>query len=529
MRYGHLVQSTPVAMTVRRLVMDRKLGLSLAAGRAGLDRVISWAHAIDLADPSPWLSGGELVMTTGSQLPDTDAGQREYVQRIVQSGSAALAFDTGVRFSKVPPAVCAAGDELGIPVLAVAPKTPFIAISRAVIDELTADQVRLVQAVVQGQENLARVTMRGGIPALVTALSRALDATVCMLDRSGLVLAEFGADNADVLTRVRAELHHPRRRSASRAVVDDRGTLTIQQIPGGVGEGQGHLAVACAEALDATERMLVGHAVALLSIELAKPVKVVDAEQRLRKGVTTALLYNSVHADASLLRYFGFAPDSMITVAVLTDVGPLLHAEAQLIAALEDESAPYLMTNLRDGDGIAFAVDAAVAPELADRVYATVRTRLGRSINGGIGEPVVITSANLGLQQALSAARVGLVGGHKLVSFDELGTFSLLLTTQSDDVLRAISARCLGAVEAHDEQHGTRLVESLESFLHHNGHWESAAAELGVHRHTLRSRMDRVADLIGRDLDSAHTRSELWIALKARELLSLGAGAQPRV
>ena len=50
---------------------------------------------------------------------------------------------------------------------------------------------------------------------------------------------------------------------------------------------------------------------------------------------------------------------------------------------------------------------------------------------------------------------------------------------------------------------------------------KAVAAELGVHRHTLRKRIDRVVELIGRDLDSAHTRSELWIALKARELLSL--------
>ena len=129
-----------MAMTVRRLIAVRKLGLSLVAGRAGLDRTITWAHAIELADPSPWLSGGELVMTTGLHFPDTDAGQHEYVQRIVDSGSAALAFDTGVRFQKVPPAVCAAGDEFGIPVLAVAATTPFIAISRAVIHDLTADQ-----------------------------------------------------------------------------------------------------------------------------------------------------------------------------------------------------------------------------------------------------------------------------------------------------------------------------------------------------------------------------------------------------
>ena len=518
-----------MAMTVRRLIAARKLGLSLVAGRAGLDRTISWAHAIELVDPSPWLFGGELVMTTGLHIPDTDAEQYRYVQRIVESGSAALAFDTGVRFREVPSAIRAAGDEFGIPVLAVSPTTPFIAISRAVIDELTADQVRLVKRVAEGQESLARATMRGAIPALVDTLSRAVSSSVCVMDRAGTVLAQSRNGADDLAARVREQLDRDRRqrRGASRAIVDEHGSLTIQQIPG-ARERQGNLAVASAEPLGPTERLLVGHAVALLSIELAKPARVVDAEQRLRKGVTMALLENSLDLDASLLRYFGFAPDGLIAVAVFTEVGPMLAAEQQLIAALEDESVPYLMSNLNNGEGIAFAVRADAAKDIAERVHTRVQTRLRHSVNAGIGEPVVITRANLSLQQALSAVRVGAVSGRKLVSFAELGTFSLLLSTQSDEVLQTISARWLGAIDAHDRDHRTKLVESLESFLHHNGHWEAAAAELGVHRHTLRNRMGRVAELIGRDLDSAHTRSELWIALKARELLSLEsrAGAQ---
>ena len=247
----------------------------------------------------------------------------------------------------------------GFRCLAVAPATPFIAISRAVIDELTADQVRLVQRVVQGQENLARVTVHGGIPALVDTLGRVIDSAVCVIDRSGVVLAESGADTVDLVNRVRNQLHRDqrRRRGASRAVVDEYGSLTIQRLPS-AGERPGHLAVSSARPLDDTERLLVGHAVALLSIELAKPARVIDAEHRLRKAVTLALLQDNPNVDPSLLRYFGFTPDTSITVVVFTDVGPLLPAEQQLIAALEDESARYLMANLRNSEGIALLVNA---------------------------------------------------------------------------------------------------------------------------------------------------------------------------
>jgi purine catabolism regulator len=57
------------------------------------------------------------------------------------------------------------------------------------------------------------------------------------------------------------------------------------------------------------------------------------------------------------------------------------------------------------------------------------------------------------------------------------------------------------------------LVGSLRAWLAHHGQWEPAAAALGVHRHTLRKRMRRAGDLLGRDLDEPGTRAELWLAL----------------
>ena len=59
----------------------------------------------------------------------------------------------------------------------------------------------------------------------------------------------------------------------------------------------------------------------------------------------------------------------------------------------------------------------------------------------------------------------------------------------------------------------TDLVESLRAYLACNGHWDAAAHRLGIHRHTLRYRMKRVSELLGRDLDDPGARAELWIAL----------------
>jgi purine catabolism regulator len=179
-------------VTVGWLARQPDLGLTVVAGAEHAERTILWAHAIELADPTPYLSGGELVMTTGLKLGGTKRAQFDYVSRLVTAGAAALAFDTGTNFRQVPEGIIAAGDELGLPVLRVPATTPFIAITRAVIDAINADQLKSVRRTVELQERLARETLRGGIPALVTALSRALGATAVALSTDGRLLAAGG-------------------------------------------------------------------------------------------------------------------------------------------------------------------------------------------------------------------------------------------------------------------------------------------------------------------------------------------------
>ena len=66
---------------------------------------------------------------------------------------------------------------------------------------------------------------------------------------------------------------------------------------------------------------------------------------------------------------------------------------------------------------------------------------------------------------------------------------------------------------AADRAGSTDLVNSVRVWLSHHGQWEPAATQLGVHRHTLRKRIGRAGELLGRDLDSPGVRAELWLAL----------------
>src|SRR2546423_3122645 len=111
-------------LTVRELARDLELGL--LAGDDAADAPVRWVHISELPDPTPWLSGGELLLTTGMGLRDA-AGARAYVERLADHGLAGLGFGLGFDHDEVPAGVLEAARARGFPVFAVPYELPFLA------------------------------------------------------------------------------------------------------------------------------------------------------------------------------------------------------------------------------------------------------------------------------------------------------------------------------------------------------------------------------------------------------------------
>lgn len=493
-----------MALTVRDLTEVDSLGLVLVAGARGADREISWAHAIELPDPAPYLAGGELVMTTGINIgADADA-QFAYVARLAAAGTAALAVDTGTTIADIPPAVRAAGDQLGIPVLEVPASTPFIAIARAVIDALKADELRSVQRVVDDQEVLARATLRGGIPGVVDALADRLAATVVVVDNDGTVLAAGGDDQERLIAVLGEQVQPARRHGGAHVTADGDAYVTIQNLRAAQ-PVRGRLAIRTSDPMSNADRLLVAHAVSLISIAIEKPARVVDAEQLLRTAVAREMISGTGAVDGAVLRYFGFEPGGDIVVASFTGAGPLLAAQHVLGRVLTS----FLMAPM--GDEIVIIVPAAGSRRRIRAVIEELEQKTGITVSGGMSRTVEPTDLSTALEQARIAAHSG---SGRFTEFGELSPMGVLLEGRSTAELRVLAAP-LDALAG-----GEDLIPTLAAFLGRNGQMEAAATELAVHRHTMRNRMRRISQLLGDDLESADTRAQLWLALKAWQLLA---------
>ena len=85
-------------------------------GARGAEAPVRWVHISELEDPTPWLSGGELMLTTGIPL-DTAAKQRAFVRLLADHNLAGLGFGTGFSHNKLPKALVDEARQARLPAL----------------------------------------------------------------------------------------------------------------------------------------------------------------------------------------------------------------------------------------------------------------------------------------------------------------------------------------------------------------------------------------------------------------------------
>jgi PucR family transcriptional regulator, purine catabolism regulatory protein len=508
-----------VPLSVRDILAVPALALRLVAGEQSVDRPVRWVHASELEDPTPWLKGGELLLTTGASVGTTPARQRAYVKRLADAGLAGLGFGLGFSHDRVPKPVVTTAEQLGFPVFEVPYPVPFIAITEAVFSRVVAEQYDVLQRAVDAEGTLTRSAMDGeGLEGIAAALARAIGGWALLLDLHGMPLAATSHAARQRQPRIWEELKVSRPEGTGFSVtIVDRGHHVWVQPVGAQGRVEAFLAVGKPDAPAQLDRIVTAHALSLFAIELAKSRAVAEAERRLQGDFFDALAAGAMPASemARGLARFGFGKAGAVVVLSLEGGKP-----GDLAYAAEDElsraDAAYLISRHDGGVHVLVAEDPA---RDLDDLRKRIEERLGAYVRLGAGGAVEPAEAARGLREARYALQVCRLEGWGAAGFDDLGTYRLLLSMAEPDALRAFADAMLAPLDAYDRDHGGELQASLRAFLQHNARWETAAAELFVHRHTLRYRMRKVEELTGRDLSSSFDRMEFWLALRARELL----------
>ncbi|MEU9895875.1 PucR family transcriptional regulator [Streptomyces phaeochromogenes] len=558
--------------TLASLVHHSALKLTVRAGGERLDTPVRWVHASELTDPVPYMEGGELLLITALKLDAEDAdAMRRYVKRLVGAGVAGLGFAVGVHYDETPKALVDAAEGEGLPLLEVPRRTPFLAISKAVSAAIAADQYRAVTAGFAAQRELTKQALSDGPEGLLTALASQVDGWAALYDASGAVVATAPEWAGRRAARITGDVERLRERAAPASSVvggagdgeggdsgDGSGEDRVELHSLGTGRrARAALAVGTAAALGTAERYAVHSAIALLTLTTERSRSLYAAEQRIGAAVLRMLLagqpdhargvagdlygglldapYRMILAEAASASAGrararagdaaadgGGAPVSAEAAAVLAEAGgDLVGGLGEVVESAAARSGEAVLV-VPDGERlVVLAADrGAVVAACAQYAEAVGGARGGSEQTGdedelvvGISAPAGPIAAGAAYKQAEQALSVARRRGRVLVEHEDLAAGSVV-PLLADDAVRAFADGLLRPLYEHDATGRGDLVASLRAWLSRHGQWDAAAADLGVHRHTLRYRMRRVEEILGRSLDDPDVRMELWLALK---------------
>jgi PucR family transcriptional regulator, purine catabolism regulatory protein len=367
-----------------------------------------------------------------------------------------------------------------------------------------------------------------GLPEVVRAAAKALDASLVLTDRAGAVLAVAARSPAD-----------------ERSLLDDA-------------PGVEAIELRVADEPVGTLRMRIRGEpsttlVKLVTTLVASEVERVRAPERASEealaGFLRAVLERDLSGREDILARAGelgldLVEGATVVVARAHSHVPTEDGWRQRVLAVADRGARAVVPGAAaalaartEAPGAEIVIvlpgsDDAAAARTADGILRELQSALpGHTFALGRSRPATDPAdLHRAGAEALLAANVaeGDVG-HPVLAFEESGAYRLLLSAMSEDPaeLQRFYAETVEPLVAYDEQYETGLVQTVEAFLEADGNVAGTAQRLFTHRHTIRYRLERVKELSGLDVGSTDGREKLSLGLKAMRVLGIAYRGGP--
>jgi PucR family transcriptional regulator, purine catabolism regulatory protein len=481
---------------VEDLLRSPALQLGLLAGSGGTSRRVAWAHVSELTDPTPWLFGSELIMTTGMAIPPDHNGQRAYIARLDTTGVAGLALSQGLFVPEDIGGLLTEANSRHFPVVEVPIPVPFMAIAQEVAAAVQADTAQRISAQLQ---------VFGAVRWLATGDLSTAEIFGRLERLSGYTLYACTPQLRPLLEGVPVP-------PAELADLVPEASTSPPTIPGGyvlpVSGARGTAGyILAAEKAEARPGgvSVVQHIATVAALQLSMQAH--EREMIRREGAEffSEILQEALDRQAVIRRLIahGFSASDQLLLAIarVTDTGGDVEAIADAIASGD---FPHLV--LRQRDDLYLLVQDGAGP-------AAALAGLG-GVVVGVSRPFRATASFIAARrEAQWAVTRAAERGRGLVRYGD-DQISRWLARDAAD-LAALASDVLEPVVDYDARHASDLVLSVRTWLERDRGTENAARALNVHPNTLLYRIRRFEELSGRSLSSTDHLVEVWLALRA--------------
>lgn len=220
--------------------------------------------------------------------------------------------------------------------------------------------------------------------------------------------------------------------------------------------------------------------------------------------------------------HFGFDRSDgffVLAVQVILDdedesIEPRLPEEPYIGVELED-SRVYIFQYTED-DEMTWQEESANLTNKIKEMNGPCRVQIGAGRN--VGTLLELGEAYREARQSLIVGSMMHGDGEFRIGYGDLGLKRLLYLVIDHPECDRFYKETLGLLDAYDEEWESDLADTLKVYLIEGANLNSAARALFIHRHTLRYRLEQIADILKVDIDSQEVLLNLRIAFLIREI-----------
>lgn len=530
------------------LKLEQFSGAQIVAGSAGLNKPIAWVHIASVPDAPRWLNGGELVLTTGHNMPPTADEQCQYIQAMVDKGVVGLVLSVGRYIDHAPDYMRNLADQNQFPLIEISFQARFIDIAKATNERIAEENMVTVTGALNIQQVLTQLVLEGGdLKQLATRLAGLLGQSISIENERFEILASANVAEVDEARRftVSEGRTDPRlvRALEERGIIHQlQSTLRPVHIPAmpdvGLelerilapivvhGDIYGYVwIIAHDRPLTELDTMAITSGATIAAVMMLYQESIQSAEASLKGGLLSQLIQGDAGREAILT-------DQALRYGV-----DLSQPFVMLLVEYSDRSTQRLLQIYRRLNRLAtmhawsavvgqFAGQAVILTQ-ADENIAVLIEQIRAEINQGGGLRIGVSGTHRGADAVAIAHQQCREVLHITRRLDDLSPAAYF---DQLGYLHALYRAGAGSLDTNpfvpqvrlllDEQQAD-LLHTLEAYLDAGGNGVQTAEILHVHRSTLNYRLDRIEQVCSAKLSDPLVRMNLQVALKLIRLFEV--------
>ncbi|MBW5445526.1 PucR family transcriptional regulator [Cohnella sp. CFH 77786] len=527
----------------------------VAAGEQGLNREIRWVHILETPSPETLIHGDEMILTTGVGFHPDAGSSVKFLENLIRQKAACLCIEIGAYFPSVPPLWIELAERHTFPLILFPNTVRFVDITQDLHSLILDRHHAMLKELERLSREFQRLTLGShGLAGVLKLLHKHTQSQFVYLPSDGKPLFYPAAPQEEQAAWLRLTLQVPEepeaRGTESFTAAETDGWHLIRKPIVALDRTWAYLLMISRRKPNEYDHLLLDSAYLAIAQELLRSRHLEERRLFSENLWVDELLSNPQRDDTQLKALIG--PDfkklnewnyrvCLIEIENGYDGNSRLpaydweslrlHLTMILRAAFEKHGfRPYI--TLKNNRLAIIALDIQAKPNAKSRLRQSLEAFLAMRSDEklkdlrliiGAGKPYSgLKNAYTGYQEAVQALSLHASLRKPILFYEELGVLQLLLLLNDGRTLQAFIRDYLGPLIDHDETKGSKLLPTLKAFLDNDGSKQIAAQKLYIVRQSLYYRLEKIAELLGRDFMAPDNRMAIQVALLAYQMLEPG-------